>query len=363
MDSLFLPIARPGLFRSRAWLRAWLKAWGDYPDIDFPREYLSRDGDAPALLQSELESLFFKVNEPLLTFLSVLSVYPAGVSCRSTASIRSEYFQLSADPQANPSVAADYFQHILAEKWDRLILPDILLASSDYSGIVAQARAQKLSVIKTGYESTYGVNLARSTFPDYIKGLGKNSRLKLFNSRKKLEHYGEVKVENIWPNREGFFALLNSFHERRWGKPCYRDRNEIFINTLLDELPGIGGEVDFSVMTVNAVPVSVAFDIAIDGRIYNVQSGYAEDFAKGLALGTLHLGYQIEAAFSRNTSGYYDFMAGRGKNSNYKKALSNSSAEFVTLTLVRNPLLSCAYKVKACLKGMMFFLSKFTTFR
>lgn len=351
MESLFLPVQRPGFFRSKSWLVAWAKAWADHPQIDFLDKHSFVDRDIVALRALDLESFIFSIKEPLLPFFSVQSAYPFGASSRLSGSIRSEYFQFAVDPLQNNMTCIDYFNKALSIKWDRLIFSDVLVDSPDYKAIVAAADLKSLSLVESDCEKTYGVNLKLSTFDGYVKGLGKNTRLKLFNTRKKLEQYGDVKVENIWPDRERFFTLLNDFHELRWGKPCYRERNEIFINTLLDELTTSEAKVDFSVMTVNAVPVSVAFDICISGRVYNVQAGYIENFAKGIALGTLHLGYQIEAAFAREEAGYYDFMAGRGKNSDYKKSLSTSSAEFVTLTLVRNPILRCAYKLKAYMKA------------
>lgn len=350
MESSFLPVQRPGLFRSRSWLAAWVKAWADHPQIDFPDKHSVVDINMAELRQLELESWVFSVNEPLLPFFSVLSAYPFGVSSRLAGSIRSEYFQFAIDPLSNALVDADYFDRALALKWDRLIFPDVLVGSRDYQAIAAAAELKKLSLMEGAYENTYGVNLKCSAFADYVKKLGKNTRLKLFNSRKKLEQHGAVSIENIWPDRVSFFKLLNDFHALRWGKPCYRERNQVFIHTLLDELAGTDAKVDFSVMSVNAVPVSVVFDICIHGRVYNLQAGYAEDFAKGIALGTLHLGYQLEAAFVDEQADYYDFMAGRGKKSDYKKSLSNSRAEFVTLTLVRNPLLHYGYKLKSCLR-------------
>lgn len=362
MESSFLTVDRPGLFRSSAWLRAWLKAWADHPEIYFLEKSALADMNESSLRELELHSRIFKINEPLFSIFPILSAYPFGVSSKRTPSVRSEYFQFGGDQNQNTNVCVDYFNSALVGKWDRLIFPDVLVDSVDYKNIIAAARLQKLSVVKSGHEHTYGVNLKAITFKDYVKTLGKNSRLKLFNSRKRLEQYGQIKIENIWPDRERFFNLLNMFHSLRWGKPCYRDRNEIFINTLLDELPGIGAEVDFSVMTINGVPVSVAFDIFLNGRIYNLQSGYMEDFAKGIALGTLHLGYQMEAAFDNNAADYYDFMAGRGKNSNYKKSLSNSHADFVTVILVRNRMLSLAYKVHARVKKLMYSLAELGIF-
>lgn len=315
MESSFLSVDRPGLFRSRAWLFAWLKAWANHPEIHFSDKSLLVDMDESLLRELDLHSHIFKVNEPLFGFFPVVSAYPFGVSSKRTHSIRSEYFQFGGDHTQNKNICMNYFNRALAAKWDRLIFPDVLVNSTDYKSIVAAARLQKLFVVKSAKENTYGVNVKASTFKDYVKHLGKNTRLKLFNSRKRLEQYGCVKVENIWPDRERFLNLLNVFHSLRWGKPCYRGRNEIFINTLLDELPGIGAKIDFSVLTINDVPVSVAFDIFLNGRVYNLQSGYTEDFAKGIALGTLHLGYQIEAAFENAAANYYDLMAGRDRKS------------------------------------------------
>jgi hypothetical protein len=87
-------------------------------------------------------------------------------------------------------------------------------------------------------------------------------------------------------------------------------------------------------------------DINVNGRVYNLQSGYLENFAKGISLGTLHFGYQIEAAFKSEKVGFYDFMAGNGKNSNYKASLANKTAQFNTVILVRNPILKMLYKIR-----------------
>lgn len=351
MESLFLSVERPGLFRSSPWILAWVKAWADHADINFFDKPSILAADTAILRSLDLPSFIFIANEPLLGVFSIVSAYPFGVSSKRAASIRSEYFQFSVDLGKHPAACINYIDNALAVKWDRFTFPDVLLNSPEHQSIIAAARLQKLSLIKGGHETTYGVNVKSAGFADYLNHLGKNSRLKLFNSRTKLQRRGEVKVENIWPDRPRFFSLLNAFHLPRWGKPCYGERNEVFINALLDELPAIGGKVDFSVMTVDGEVVSVVFDIEVGRRIYNLQAGYREDFVKGVALGTLHLGYQIEAAFANKDADYYDFMAGRGKNSNYKKSLANSSAEFITLTLVRNRLLGFAYKVKACVRN------------
>ena len=109
-------------------------------------------------------------------------------------------------------------------------------------------------------------------------------------------------------------------------------------------------EVDFSVMSVSDTPVSVVFDIRYQGRQYNFQSGYQENYCKSVALGTLHFGYQIEAAFNNPAIQFYDFMAGKGKNCDYKKKLVNRTDEFATLLLVRSHWLKQAYKLQSLLR-------------
>ena len=103
-------------------------------------------------------------------------------------------------------------------------------------------------------------------------------------------------------------------------------------------------------MSVSDTPVSVVFDIRYQGRQYNFQSGYQENYCKSVALGTLHFGYQIEAAFNNPAIQFYDFMAGKGKNCDYKKKLVNRTDEFATLLLVRSHWLKQAYKLQSLIR-------------
>ncbi len=60
----------------------------------------------------------------------------------------------------------------------------------------------------------------------------------------------------------------------------------------------------------------------------------------------LHLGYQIEAAFSNPEVHYYDLMAGRGKKSNYKESISNNRVEFASLAVFRKKWIPAAHRIK-----------------
>lgn len=335
MTSFFLDKHRPGLFRSHAWLQAWLEVWGNHPEICLLE-------DKPTY---KLSSVLFAYRHKIKRFFPSKTAFPLGISTPAAASIRSEYF--SAD---SPSLARDvisgYIQAMKVGRCDQLFLPDILQGSPEWHAVHDLSREQGLDCIIKESASTYGVDVADGDFESYLTQLGSNTRLKFYNRRKNLDSMGSVKIENIWPNQERFYELINSFHEKRWGKPCYKDRNLQFMHVLLSYLVRDAHQVDLSVMSVGGNPVSVVLDIRYNGRIYNLQSGYLEGFAKNISLGTLHYGYQIESAFASADVDFYDFMAGTGKNSNYKSALANQEAQFDSFVLVRNPLLKILYRLQ-----------------
>lgn len=327
-DEFFPPHHRQSLFYSRAWQEAWHEAYGDHPAIKLHPEV----------------SLYTYPHK-LKGLLPVRSATPIGATSPGTRSIRAEYLVLAGAETV--SEAEDLLKKLTAEKnWDQLCLPDIPEGSPELGAIQTAARNLGLQVREQERNTAFAVDLSVGEFEDYLAGLGKNTRLKLFNRRKKLEEAGEIAEENWWPSRrEAFYELLNQFHEKRWGKPCYRGRGLAFIDKLLTRLDQAGAHIDLSVITLDGEPVSTTLDIAAQGRCYNLQAGYAEDLVKNVSLGTLHLGYQIEKAFQAQYD-HYDFMAGEGKNTQYKASLANCQTDLITLMLVRHPLLKLAYRLQ-----------------
>lgn len=330
---------QPGLFRSAAWLNAWHETWGTDPAIQLP------DDIAVPPTVTELQQAIVRTRLDKNGLLSINSAFPLGLSTKLTPSIRSEYFFFGAEDEHISQTIALYLDNALRYSWDQLYLTDVLRSSVTYRILLEEAKKRKLDAIHKEAEKTYAVDV-RQQFDIYLKGLGKNTRLKLFNRRSNLARLGAIKVENIWPNRTTFFQLLDDFHQVRWGKSCYRGKNRQFINRLLDHLSEQGHEIDFSVLSVAGRPISVVFDIRYQGRQYNLQTGYLQNFNKSISLGTLHFGYQIESAFNNPSIQFYDLMAGKGKHADYKKSLANLADEFVTLLLVRSPALKLAYRLK-----------------
>ncbi len=329
---------QPGLFRSDPWLKAWLRSWGDHESI-IETLLPNRNDDIV-----NLSDVFLKTKVNRKKIFPIVCASPLGTPNLNLRSIRSEYFFIPQDEASEIDSVSAYLDTALQSNWDELIIPDILKSSRTYNSIIKAAIQRNLWPRQLKIESTYAIDLRQRDFSAYISNLSKSSRLKLYNRRKTLALLGEVSIENIWPQREKFYDLLNSFHQKRWGKNCFRDRNLILIDTLLDELSGLDDAIDFSVLKVDGHVVSVIFDIRFQQRQYNIQSGYLEGFDKRISLGTLHFGYQIEKAFSNNHIDFYDFMAGSGKNADYKKSLASNQDQLVSLLLVRNPLLKFVYK-------------------
>lgn len=340
-SDFFLASHQPGLFRSSAWLTAWKETWGTHPAT-------RPSGDAVLLPSgTTLEEMIVRTRTYKGKILPVINAFPLGLSTREMPSIRSEYFFFANEDEHLPKIITRYLDNALQYSWDQFYIADVLRSSPTYHLLLQTARARQLDVIHSEIEPTYAIDLRQQDFATYLGNLGKHTRLRLFNRRQHLKKQGPVKIQNIWPDRTAFFQLLNDFHQRRWGKACYRGRNIDFINLFLDHLMLQGYEVDFSVMSVSDTPVSVVFDIRYQGRQYNFQCGYLENFCKSVALGTLHFGYQIETAFNNPAIQFYDFMAGKGKNSDYKRKLVNRSDEFATLLLVRSNWLKQIYKLQS----------------
>ncbi|WP_347330095.1 GNAT family N-acetyltransferase [Marinimicrobium locisalis] len=314
----FPPHHRRGLFYSDAWQEAWLAAYGEHPDI-----------------QIHPEAGVYTYRQRLKRILPIRSASLIGATSPATRSIRAEYTCLTEEA----------LHASLKASWDQLVLPDVLVGSEDEKRIHRFAKSNNLTLRQTEPEPVYAVDLRNGTFNDYLAALGKNTRLRLYNRRKRLEQKGKVTIENLWPDRERFYSILNEFHQQRWGRPCYTGRNKALIDALLTRFDDQKMSVDMSVMNVASEPASAVLDIQTGGRLYNLQSGFSTSEHPGLSLGTLHLGYQLEAAFATSRE-VYDFMAGAGKATQYKHHLATHVAAFTAFRLVKSPVLKLLYRFK-----------------
>ncbi|WP_049631526.1 GNAT family N-acetyltransferase [Cellvibrio sp. pealriver] len=327
MSDFFPATNYPGIFASHEWVDAWQDAWSDCVDIIALQRHADpencRDG-------------FYTYQLKKLACIKLITLFSAGISTPASPSLRSEYFN-----QDKKHVGA-LIRSALRFDWDQFYIPDVILGSDEYHEFCKIAHEENVKLIIRDQSISYAVQLKHNTFVDYLKGLGSNTRLKLFNKRKKLFLLGDIRIENLWPNVDAFIDVLNQFHLQRWGRPCYSGRNRVQITRFLNQIALAGGRPDLSIIYCNDDAISAVLDLSYLGRIYNIQSGYREKFQDGISLGTLHFGFQLEKAFSSGAD-YYDFMAGNGKNSDYKKSLATHSTTLVSLMLVRSRWLQVLY--------------------
>jgi GNAT superfamily N-acetyltransferase len=202
----------------------------------------------------------------------------------------------------------------------------------------------------TGYRIS-----TNSSFSEYLKNLGRQTRLKAFGRRRQLQDQGtDLSLSAINETQESsinFFSQLNSFHLMRWGKPCF-DKYAVEFHRLVLML-NTNMKPNLSVLKVDAEIVSSSYNLECDGVMYNIQSGYLENFDRKVSLGTLHMGWEIEKSFSNDTIIAFDFLAGFGKVEDYKRHYRGEQIDFYSRQFFSSTSLYCLFCLIA--SGKRFF--------
>lgn len=276
------------------------------------------------------------------------------VHCRRLQFIGNRWREESTMPSehlgfiVDSSRAAEIIDEILAyieeaSDWDEFVLPYLGKNSSTYQRTESSALAKRCyQRVAESYQS-YHLEL-EADFQQYLATLGKNTRLKLFNRRKKLDTLGRVHVGSLdIADLEKGFDVLNAFHLRRWGNAAFEGERLAF-NLAVARALHEKAELDFSSISLDDKIISLQYNYRIDAHVYNIQSGFDASVHPRIAPGYLHFGYAIETAFERGDA-CYDFLAGEGKNTQYKKHLTREHETVVDLQLIRKPLLRLMYRL------------------
>ncbi len=263
---------------------------------------------------------------------------------RGKATMRTELLDFITDKSLSNDVIKAFYNHInTLSIWDELILTDLRKDSKTYQLLKKEKLIPKCYYrIAEEYKSFFVETTG--SFDSYIKNLGKNTRLRLFNRRKILEKLGDIHF-NPKQNSdiESQFGLLNHLHKKRWGKPIFREKRLLF-NTTLAQLMAQRDAVCFSVLSIDDKPVSIQYNYLLDSHKYNIQAGFDENIHKKIALGYLHFGYEIEHACTSHITSY-DMLAGDGKNTPYKERLTQSSINIVDIQIIRSRRVKYLYKL------------------
>jgi hypothetical protein len=310
------------VFRTDAWVQAWLDTWGKESHICL----IDLGGR-----KNSLEYLYTE-KKLLRKIVPVTQLNLAGVGGALISSPRSEYNHINSLIDLCGSVF-ELAQELKKNSWQEFFMRDVLQADESMHLLQELSASLGTYYFLKKAEPAYQVDTVN--FNQYVSALGANTRLKYFNRRKNLQAVGSVerKLYTTSAAKE-FFLQLNKFHVLRWGRPCYSADSQSFMINFQERLQADGGEIIMEQLSVNGEVVSVIYDVIWMGRRYNFQSGYLENRFPKIALGAIHFGYAIESAVENNQ--VYDFMAGEGKNSNYKENIANKSITMNSFSLFRH---------------------------
>jgi CelD/BcsL family acetyltransferase involved in cellulose biosynthesis len=271
------------------------------------------------------------------------SVQVIGLSWRDPEPLISEYLDVIAAREDLDEVRHACAQALLEQpSWSELVIGFTASADRWRAAFAAPVSSKERYVRTLDCCVSYQADLSDG-FGAYLLALGQSTRRSLWNLRRRLASLGEVRVEQLRANEidEGF-EDLNRLHALRWGRPAFTGTRLSF-HTSLARLLVARGELAFSRLSIGGEVVSVLYDIRREQRQYNLKMGFDPAFSLRLSLGLIHLGYAMEAAAAEQIR-IYDFLAGPGRTSDYKRHLSQVRRDLSCVQIVRGRLLPSLYR-------------------
>lgn len=326
------------LFLSWEWQSSWWKIFSETNKMEL-RLYVATTDDGMLVGIAPL----YLTTVSIKSFLKSKRLQFIGNCWREKSTMPTELLGFIADKTLVSDVIRALYAHISSLKsWDEFIIPFLDTQSETYQLLLNENLLAGCYLRSAEKYNSYYLKL-QGEFQDYTKGLGKNTRLKFINRRKIFDGLGDISFDRMLAGDiDGKFNLLNSLHGLRWNKPVFEGKRLEF-NTLVARLLAERDCLNFSVLSLNNQPVSIQYNFIVDKHNYNIQAGFDESFHKKISLGYLHFGYEIEASFNQQYT-MYDFLAGEGKNIQYKERLTNDYLQMIDLQVVRKPALKILYK-------------------
>jgi hypothetical protein len=330
------------VFLSWAWQYSWWEVWSQMQGLELILIgiYDSNDqliGLGPFYRRAILTPAGFRVHR----------LYLIGGAWRLAPTVRTEYCGLVL-PLGREDEVSDAILGALAKlDWAELVCSDVVLTESHCSSFERWPAGIKTQFLTRMVD--VGVRIkTREHFDHWLQRLGKNTRLKAYNRRTYLRERGKLTFssdDSVDPL--GFLNRLNDFHVVRWGKPVFDEDALRFHQLFIERLSMGGGRAELTSLTFNGECVSVLYDVVVGCWRVNLQAGFVENFDSKVALGSLHLGFAVESAFSDDSIEFYDLLAGSGKNHFYKAHFQGETVEFSTFQVVRSRLMRCLYQLEA----------------
>ncbi|MGK0235012.1 MAG: hypothetical protein ACI9EK_001544 [Psychroserpens sp.] len=350
-------------------------SYSDFNSIEYTWSHLLENSEANSLFSSWVwQKTWWDVWQPRLDLhLLLLGVYESGtligiVPCYTYiikkkigfSITRCEY--IGNYSHGDDSIRSEYLNFILPkERYEELIpliiefikkqsVHEMVFTDVDMGSSTGQYFDKLMRNVFRSKENGIRIPTNKS-FNNYLAGLGKNTRLKLYNRRKVLVTPDIIKI-SVQSELSMFFDNLNSMHLTRWGKPCFSAHSLIFHQKVAGSFLK-KGSLSALILFEDGIPIAVCYDITVNNTRYNIQLGFSSCVSNKVSVGTLMLGYAIEWAHEEPLVEYYDLLAGKGKNTFYKSKFHGEIKTFITFLIPITYCLKAKYWLKALIKTTM----------
>ena len=275
--------------------------------------------------------------------LPATSVQLIGVSWRDPGTLISEYLDVIAIAADTELVRHACAQALLSERaWTEWVIGFTTAGRQWCEAFAALDLGQRQYVRDLDRLVSYQADLSCG-FGPYMRNLGQSTRRSLWNLRRRLAQQGTVSFESLSPAEiDTGFSDLNRLHQLRWHRPAFAGASLEFHRRLATRLAA-RGELALSRLRVGGRVVSMLYDIRKGTRQYNISLGFDPSFSRRLSLGLIHLGYGMEAA-AEDQVRTYDFLAGTGQRSDYKRHLSQACSNLSCIQVLRGYVLPSLYR-------------------
>lgn len=325
------------LFLSWDWLTNWWRSYGESV------------GGAPEILAFYRGTLLVGV-APLYCrrlvrggFVPTRSVQLIGLSWRDPVPLISEYLDVIAAASDLDRVREACMRFLLSElDWTEFVVGFTSVGARWHDVYARSVSPEAHYVRELDRSISYQADLT-SGFAAYLRDLRQSTRRSVWNLRRRLEGYGTVRLEYLSADQvQSGFEDLNRLHQRRWQKVAFGDRRLQFHTPLARRLSE-RGELALSRLWVGGRVVSVLYDLRKGTHQYNIKMAFDPDFSAQVSLGLIHLGYAMESAADHQVCSY-DFLAGPGRTSDFKRLLSQKRLELSCVQMLRGSLLTSLYR-------------------
>jgi len=281
-----------------------------------------------------------------------IRIEPLGNLWRENGAAISEYQTFPADRDLSGPVSRMLARSVVGTAgWSDLCLSFCPEESATWCDIGDYAH--QCGYYTRANERMYSHRLDLSSgFEAFIASLSQRSRLRIYNARKRLQQAGDVRfIVADEATLEDAFRALDELHARRWGDAALIGiRGQLYSEIARQQLDQ--GRLALSVLALDGEPVAAALNFRSGNCEYGIQSGFRDDVEKRVSPGYLHMGYMIEKACSDGVQ-YFDFLAGEGKESNYKRHFRASEQAIGSVQIVRNKGIASIYRAYDTLTGSL----------